>query len=76
MIYEIGICLEENRDKSKIDGCIGNDCSVDPPCATNIQPWLSKKRIALSVIDNQVNMAYGSNQIIQKQTKLNSIPIN
>ena len=54
IIYEVMKCQDISRNQTRIQGCQGSDCEVDPPCAddADINNWLSRKKISFTVIDN------------------------
>lgn len=60
IVYEVLRCSEENRNKEGIEGCVGEDCQVDPKCASKeeIDKWLYSKKIAFKVINNKINLQH------------------
>lgn len=45
-MYEVLRCQDENRNINKIENCVGDDCEVDPKCATDdkIEEWMKYKK--------------------------------
>ena len=77
IIFEVMKCQDELRNTTLVEGCDGNDCQVDPPCAdeADITEWLSKKKISFTVIDNQVNLEHNKEDLIQNQLITKSISL-
>ena len=70
-------CTDENRNKTLMVGCTGDDCEHDPPCADQIDDWLQNKKISGVFLNNKANFAKNDpNDITSLEKVIPSMPMS